>query len=420
MKKIIISILIYSARQVVKKYRPQVIGITGSVGKTATKEAVFAVLKQKYRVRKNVKNYNTEIGLSLTILGKGAPGKSPFKWFGIFMHACRLLLTKASYPEMLVLEMGADKPGDIKALLGIVHVDIGIITAIAPAHTETFKSIAGVAKEKGLLFNAVPNSKHIIVNIDDERVQKIASQTSAHTLNISMHNEEADFRASEVMVSRSNSVATGIVGMSCKIMSEGTVTPIELRGEIGEHRIYPALFAAAVGSLCAINMVDVAEGLRSLHGVPGRMRVLPGIKHTLLIDDTYNASPEAMVKALETLDTLEVDGNKFAVLGDMLELGSLSDAEHERIGSLIATLGIDYLVAVGERSRAYVHSACKKGFSEDRAFFFPTPGEAGLFVQERIAEGDAALIKGSRGIHMEYVVKELMAEPERAHELLVE
>jgi UDP-N-acetylmuramoyl-tripeptide--D-alanyl-D-alanine ligase len=421
MRSIIITILHTLTRLVIKKYHPKIIGITGSVGKTATKEAVFSVLSRKFRVRKNESNFNTEVGLPLTVLGaKDQPGRSPFKWFSVVFGGIGLLLWKHDYPEMLVLEMGADKPGDIAQLLSVVQPDVGVITAITPVHTEQFNGLEGVAREKGKLFRAIARVGWVVVNGDDEFVEKIASTCKAQKINYAINKvETATVKASEISVSRSNKVATGIAGVSFKLMTNGTVTPVLLKGVLGEHQVYSALVAASVAQIFEVNMDDIAEGLRKAHKQPGRMRIIEGIKHTTIIDDTYNASPKPMECAIKTASELETDGKTFAVLGDMLELGSISEDEHSKIGNLVAKSGIDVLICVGERARDIARGAESAGMSEDKVFRFSVPEDAGLFVQRRIEQGDLILVKGSRGIGMEKVVKEIMAHPENAGELLV-
>ena len=421
MRSIIITILHTLTRLVIKKYHPKIIGITGSVGKTATKEAVFSVLSRKFRVRKNESNFNTEVGLPLTVLGaKDQPGRSPFKWFSVVFGGIGLLLWKHDYPEMLVLEMGADKPGDIAQLLSVVQPDVGVITAITPVHTEQFNGLEGVAREKGKLFRAIARVGWVVVNGDDEFVEKIASTCKAQKINYAINKvETATVKASEISVSRSNKVATGIAGVSFKLMTNGTVTPVLLKGVLGEHQVYSALVAASVAQIFEVNMDDIAEGLRKAHKQPGRMRIIEGIKHTTIIDDTYNASPKPMECAIKTASELETDGKTFAVLGVMLELGSISEDEHSKIGNLVAKSGIDVLICVGERARDIARGAESAGMSEDKVFRFSVPEDAGLFVQHRIEQGDLILVKGSRGIGMEKVVKEIMAHPENAGELLV-
>ncbi len=421
MKTLLVKLLHSLARRVLKKFKPTVIGITGSIGKSATKEAVFAVLARKYRVRKNLGNYNTEIGLPLTILGACAPGRSPVRWLAAFGKGLALNLFGRSYPEMLVLEMGADKPGDIDELLSVVTPRLGVITGIAPVHTEQFGSIAAIAKEKGKLFRAVPKNGWIVANCDDVAVEKLAENAEAHCLHYGVNNtEHADIRAAEIAVSYSNETPTGIRGMSFKIIANGSVTPAVRQGIIGSHQVYPALAAAAVASVFGVHMVDVAEGLRHATVLPGRMRVLPGIKHTILIDDSYNASPEPARAALGATAAIERgDGHLYAVRGGRLELGGLSVEEHRSVGVAVRENGFGVLVTVGERSRDIAYGAEQAGMPRDAIFQFAAPEEAGLFIQQRIQEGDVLLIKGSRGVRMEIITKELMAEPELAGELLV-
>ncbi|OJI06181.1 hypothetical protein BK004_04935 [bacterium CG10_46_32] len=422
MKTLLLSFLHTLTRAVVKKYRPIVIAITGSVGKTATKEAVYAVIATKQRARRSRGNYNTEIGLPLTILAiDWAPGRSPIKWFAVFLRAFGLLVKTQTYPEVLVLEMGTDKPGDIAELLRIVTPTIGVITAISLVHTEQLGDLAGVAREKGSMFRAIGREGTIMVNQDDPEVVKIAEFSHSQRISYSAKQSEGvDVYASEISISRSESSETGIQGMSFKIQTKGTVTPVLINDSLGEHWVYPALVAAAVSQALGLHMVDVAEGLRNFKPEPGRMRVLLGIKHTTIIDDTYNASPASMAAALETVTKLSSKGTTFAVLGDMLELGALSEEEHKKIGRIVAKLPLDVvLITVGERSRDIARGARAAGKEEERVFEFGNVQEAGLFVQNRMEKGDVVLVKGSRGMHMEKIVKEIMAEPLRAKELLV-
>ncbi|PIQ80393.1 MAG: hypothetical protein CO042_03925 [Parcubacteria group bacterium CG_4_9_14_0_2_um_filter_41_8] len=425
MKKIIITILQTLAKRVIYKYKPKVVAITGSVGKTATKEAVFAVLNKKLQVRKNEGNFNTEIGLPLTIIGlQKSPGKNPFKWLAVYARAIGLLIFRIDYPKVLVLEMGADKPGDIAELISIAKPDIGIITAISAVHTEQFNSIAGVVREKGKLFRVVEKDGWIIVNNDRSEVYDIAQKCDAKKVYIGQCAELSDNTpfsvcASEISVSMSEAQETGIAGTSFKIHTDGKVIPVLMKGIIGEHWTYPAMYAAAVARILGVHMVDVTEGLREINPQSGRMRVLAGIKKTILIDDTYNSSPNAAKSAVDTLALLRIGREKYCVFGDMLELGSISEEEHQKLGMLVAREGIDYLICVGERARDIARGAIKAKMPKDHVFEFDNTKDAGLFIQKRLEQGDMVLIKGSQGVRMERVTKEIMAHPEKSKELLV-
>jgi len=422
MKTLAKNLLAKLAASVVKKYHPLVIGITGSVGKTSAKEAIFAVLASKMSVRKSPGNYNTEFGLSATVLGIKAPGASPLRWLRVLLRAGNLLLARdAAYPKVLVLEMAADRPGDIEFLVGIAPPKIGVLTAIGPAHLERFGTIERVATEKGKLLAALSAEGTAILNADDERVVASAAKTKARVLTFGFR-EDAEVRAADVSVSLVQNDDGQIgAGMTAKVAANGAVVPMRLDGVLGTSHVYAALAATAVGVSLGMNLVEVAEALRAYAPAPGRMRVISGIKYTIILDDTYNASPLSMRAALETLRSLPIaeENKRIAVLGDMLELGAETDKAHEEVGRLAAELGVDLLVAVGERARAIHEAASKAGMSADRVFHFGSAEEAGRFVQEKLRKGDIVLAKGSRAMRMERVVKELMAEPLRAKELLV-
>ncbi|MFA5128453.1 MAG: UDP-N-acetylmuramoyl-tripeptide--D-alanyl-D-alanine ligase [Patescibacteria group bacterium] len=419
MKKIVQKILYFLAKRVLKKYEPEVIGITGSMGKTSTKEAIFAVLSSKFRARQNLKNYNNELGVPLSILGSESGSKSVLKWLGIFFHGIKLILVRdADYPQILVLEMGADHPGDIKYLTELAPCKVGVVTGIGPAHLEFFESIEKIIKEKRIVVSNLKPEGFAVLNRDDEKVYEIREKTRGKILTYGF-SSDAEVRAQE-----EGMIGEGveISGMNFKLSYAGAMVPIFLPGVLGRQHIYAALAGAAVGITYGMNLVEVAESLKRYQAPKGRMNLILGIKRTLIIDDTYNASPIPTEVALEVMKSIKLpaeDDKKFAVLGDMLELGSFSEEGHKQVGRAVAASGVDYLVTVGERSRDIARAAKEAGMSEDKISNFPTPEEAGLFVQGKMKQGDVVLVKGSQGMRMEKVVKELMAEPLRAYELLV-
>jgi UDP-N-acetylmuramyl pentapeptide synthase len=194
-----------------------------------------------------------------------------------------------------------------------------------------------------------------------------------------------------------------------------------MKNVMSEPALYASLAAAAVGLHFKMNLVEIADSLSDFSLPAGRMNVLPGIKHSFIIDDTYNSSPEAAISAVKILGKIKIDNNakKYAIMGDMLEIGSFTEEGHQLVGKKIATEQIDVLVAVGERSRDFIRGAKEAGLEDEQIFYFDKPEEAGRFLQNRIKEGDVLLIKGSQGARMEKVVKELIAEPEQADKLLV-
>ncbi len=407
---------------ILRKYQPRIIGVTGSVGKTSTVEAIYTVLRTKYRVRKSYKNYNNELGLPLSIIGATAGGRNPFAWVGVFFRALGLILARsATYPEILVLEMGADRPGDIKYLTELAPCDVGVITAIGPSHLELFDTVEKVAREKYIIVTHLKKDNTAILNADDRDVMAVQEKIRSQVLTFGFA-ESADLRALELNVSSGPSadpwVDVQIKGLSFKLQYEGSTVPVFLPSVLGKHQVYAGLAAAAVGISQGMNISDIATALREYNSPPGRMRLIAGIKHTSLIDDTYNSSPLAANAALALLKDIDVSGKKFVALGDMLELGGYTEEGHRDVGHHVAE-STDYLVTVGERAKYIADGAIEAGMNPDHVFVFGGTEPAGKFIQERMKTGDIVLVKGSQGARMERVVKELMAEPLQAPQLLV-
>jgi UDP-N-acetylmuramoyl-tripeptide--D-alanyl-D-alanine ligase len=418
MKKIIQKVLYLLAKNVLKKYKPDVIGITGSMGKTSTKEAVFAVLSSKFKVRQNIKNYNNELGVPLSILGVESGHRSPLKWLKIIFRGLSLIFFRdAEYPQILVLEMGADHPGDIKYLTDLAPCKVGVVTGIGPAHLEFFESVDKIIKEKRIIISHLDSSGYAILNHDNDKVYEMREKSRARVLTYGF-NSEAGVRAQEESI-----IGEGIEieGMKFKLSYNGSVVPVFIPGVLGRQHIYAALAAAAVGITYDMNLVEISESLKKYKAPKGRMNLISGIKKTLIIDDTYNSSPIPVETALNVMRSINLpEGDKkFAILGDMLELGGFSEEGHRQVGRAVFSCGIDFLITVGERARDISRTAIEEGMPEEVVSSFSTAEEAGIFAQNKIKQGDLILIKGSQGVRMEKVVKELMAEPLRASELLV-
>lgn len=421
MRLILQYILNILARRVLKKYHPEVIGITGSVGKTSTKEAVFAVLSGQFRVRRNVKNYNNEIGVPLSILGCETGGKSLFKWLGVFFKGWGLIFKRdPNYPEILILEMGADRPGDIRYLTDLAPCKVGVVTAVGPTHVEFFKTVAKVVREKQIIVTHLKRDGVAILNADDELVLPMRTRTEAEVISFGI-SQKADLKALELKVIQE--MEKGFLtteGINFKMQYGGSVVPVFLAEVVGRQHIYAALAATAVGLSYGLNLVEIAERLRFYQAPPSRMHLVPGIKFTTIIDDTYNSSPLAAKMALEILSEIQVmeGAKRIAVLGDMLELGGYTEEAHRQIGKKVAELKIDFLLTVGERAKFMADEALKSGLNENQIVKFAQSEEAGRFLQEKIQSGDLILIKGSQGVRMEKIVKEIMANPLEAEKLV--
>lgn len=420
MKKILQLKLKILAKLILKKYRPVIIGITGSIGKTSTKEAVHHVLSKKMLVRMSYKNYNNEIGLPLTIIGQESPGKNYLGWLPLFMRALFLILFKnKKYPKVLVLEMGVDRPGDMGYLTKIAKPDIAIVTAVSYSHMEYFGSLNNIKKEKQCLVESLDNKGFAILNYDSEPVREMSSISKARVCSYGL-TQEVDLKAQDIIYNFTRD-KYDLAGINFKLNYKGSIVPVIMKNGMSEPFIYAALAAVAVGIYFKYNLVEIATALSDFSLPQGRMNLIPGIKHSFIIDDTYNSSPEAAVSAIKILGKINIESNsfKYAIMGDMLEIGAYTEEGHRLVGKNVHDSKIDFLVAVGERARYFIEGAKEAGLGDEHIFYFDKPEEASKFLVNRIKEGDVLLVKGSQGARMEKIVKELMAEPDRADELLV-
>ncbi len=428
-KKIIVILLRAEARLVLRKYKPKIIAITGSVGKTSAKDAIYAVMAEGAHTRKSEKSFNSEIGLPLTILGIPNAWNNPLRWMQNLFDGLALILFSSKYPgrypEWLVLEVGADRPGDIKGLQKWLTVDVAVITRLpeVPVHVEFFSSPEEVVAEKASLIDALRPGGALILFGDEENVRNLRKHPKAQNVLTYGFTEGCDVRASEPELLRAT-VEKGAVremplGIRAMVRVDTTTIPVEVVGALGTHALLPALAGAAVGHALHKSPAAIAEGLQHYKAPPGRMHLVEGIKNTLVIDDTYNASPAACAAALDTIATLPTQGGrKIAVMGDMLELGRYSVDEHRKIGALAAKT-VDVLITVGLRARDIAQGALGNGMSESLIFQYEDSKRAGLELQNMLGEGDIVLVKGSQSMRMERVVSEIMKEPERAKEELV-
>jgi UDP-N-acetylmuramoyl-tripeptide--D-alanyl-D-alanine ligase len=418
-KKIIVSILRFEAYRVIKKYKPKIITVTGSVGKTSTKDAIFDVLSSGWYIRKSEKSFNSEIGVPLTILGCDNGWSNPFTWFLNIMHGLSLIFFRHEYPNWLVLEVGADRPGDIKLLTLWLKPDISVITRFGktPVHVEYFKNREDLIQEKLYLIRALRRDGIAILNYDDEDVRAFSEYTEASKIFYGF--DGGIIKASHYhILTEKNGKGNFPVGIGFNVDYAGTPIAVELFGSLGKHHVYPTLAALAVGCAQGMKAEEAQIALKKHTPALGRMHLVDGIKGSLIIDDTYNASPIATTEALNTLQTLEKAKRKIAILGDMMELGIHSSDAHREIG-IISAKSCDILVTVGIRSRRIAEVAMDFGMSEKNIYQFDTSKEAGAFIQNIITKGDIILVKGSQSMRMEQTVKEIMAEPEQASELLV-
>ena len=355
-----------------RQHSVRVVGITGSVGKTTTKELAAAVLARRYATLKSEASYNNEIGLPLT------------------------LMCLTDEHERVVLEMGMYDVGEIADLARIAQPHVGVVTIIGPVHLERAGTIERIVKAKMELIEALPAAPEgvAILNYDDERVRGMAQATSARVFTYGL-SPEADLWADHIE-------GLGLEGIRFQLHYGGETLHVKIP-LLGRHSVHTALRAAAVGLVEGLTWQEIIEGLR---GPSAQLRLVavPGPKGAIILDDTYNASPASTIAALNLLD--ELDGRKIAVLGDMLELGNYEQEGHEKVGMRALEVA-DVIVAVGPRGRIIGETALRWGMPADRVYIVEGNAEVIALLEQMVAEGDVILVKGSRGMQMEEIVNTL-------------
>lgn len=407
-----------------EREQPFVIGVAGSVGKSSTKTAIGVALgagEAGSGVVATEKNYNNELGVPLTVFGCGLPGRSPIAWITLLGKA---LLTRwgilSLRAKTFVLEMGTDRPGDLAYLTSIAPPTISVLTAIGPEHTEYFGSVEGVAGEEITILRALGPDGVAVLNADDDIIRTVSESLPANTYSFGTSEHATARIIDHRFVIDARSPASS--GLEIRLAMLGTTWTIRLTGTVGRPQAY-----AVAAALAVVSAMDSDESLalerleERFFGMPGRMRLIEGIKRTWIIDDSYNSSPLAALSAIRDLASFPVDPGcrRIAALGDMLELGNLSEASHAEVGRAVAQSGIDMLVVCGTFAHVVAHAAISAGMSEECVFTQQDSREAGLFIQNRLKQGDVLLVKGSQGARMERVTRELMAHPDQAEKLLV-
>lgn len=419
-KKILIFKLDILAKMYLFRFEPDIIAITGNVGKTSTKEAIATVLSSAKRVRFSKGNLNNEFGVPLTVIGDWSEeyyetGGGMTFWFRVILLSFLGWFFKRNYPEILVLEFGADKPGDIAKLVRKYRPKIGVVTAVGeiPVHVEYFSDPAGLAREKSKLISNLRSTDYAILNHDDRVVYEMKNKTRARVMTYGF-TDGADVLLSNCDT-RFNKEKPSGVGFKINY-GANKVIPATIYGSLGKSQGLVAGVASCIGIIYGLNLIEVSQALANYRGPAGRLKILDGIKNSILIDDTYNSSPSATHLALETIKNIP-SARKVVVLGDMLELGKYTIEAHREIGNLAGSIA-DILVCVGSRSKFIADSASNQ-MPKDKIYAFETSDSAKIKVQEIISEGDLILVKGSQGMRMEKIVEEIMAEPEKKRDLLV-
>jgi UDP-N-acetylmuramoyl-tripeptide--D-alanyl-D-alanine ligase len=348
-----------------------VVAITGSMGKTTTKELAALVLARRYRVLKAAGSFNNQWGLPLT------------------------LLTLEPTHEAAVLELGMNAFGEIAALARLARPSVGVVTAIAPAHLAGVGTLEGVQKAKGELVEAIPLDGVVVLNADDPLVLALARAARGRVVTYGQA-AAADVRLGAVTVAPD--------GLAFTLTAGGARADVRLP-LAGRHNAWNATAAAAVGTALGVPLEAAAAALAGAAPVRGRLhwRSAGGVR---ILDDTYNANPMSVRAALDALREAPGGGRRWVILGDMLELGTITEAAHREVGTWVAGLPVDGLAAVGSAMRLAAEAA-RVGGCPDVATF-ASPEGAATYVLSRVARGDRVLVKGSRGMRMERGVDALL------------
>lgn len=356
-----------------RRFDPLVVGVTGSIAKTSTKEAIAAVLARRFRTLRNKGNQNNEVGLPLTLLRLGPE------------H------------EAAVLEMGMYVGGEIADLARMAAPRIGVVTAVQPVHLSRIGSIEAIEAAKGELLEALPPDGTAILNADDPIVRRMGNRSVARSLSYGFA-DDADVTAEAVE-------SAGMDGMRFNLRTDGERRPVTIP-TLGRLSVHNALAGAAVGRAAGMSLDEIAGGLAAGWSAPNRVQLVQ-LGAVTLVDDSYNASPRSVVAALDLLAGLP--GRRAAVLGEMLELGEASDEGHRVVGAAAART-VDWLVVVGVGAAGIAEGAVAAGMDPSRIVRARDAEEALDLVSPRLRDGDVVLVKASRGIGLDRVVDGLRRE----------
>ena len=397
-------------KKYLKKHKPKLIVVVGSVGKTTTKTTIANVLARRFRVIYDPGNLNSkEISVQLAIVGLGKPSledlRRPKAWWAIFKYI-KKRIKQPSDVDVIVQELGMDRPGEIPHFGKYLRPDIAVVTAVAPEHMENFPSgLEEVAREE---LSVAGYSDLTIINRDDVSDQYA---NLADTTNITTYGMNGGEYHLEILS------GTPLEGYRCKFygpeFSNGVETTINL---LGEHGIKSALAAITVAAKMGMSAEDISAAIQELRPVEGRMNPLHGLRGSTIIDDTYNAQPIAMKEAIRTLYQIEAP-QKIAILGSMNELGQMSAEAHQEIGNFCEPGLLNWVITIGEDAANYLAPAAKQKGNTVRSFLDPI--SAGAFANKILEDNAVVLVKGSQnGVFAEEATKILLGSIDDADKLV--
>jgi len=403
--KLIHRVLLLEARKVIRQHKPFIIGITGSAGKSSTKEAIYQVLSDKYgdKVRKAYGNFNNELGVPLSILGYGQRKQPPGIFWPLFLIQAYFRTLSRDFPEYLVLELSADKPGDIAYFGQILRLDIAVITSISGAHLANFKNLDQYRREKLSIIKLVKDSGMVIINGDEIKKNDIDFE---NVISYGIKNQKNDFYAENIVPTLSGTEFR-ICGVGRKIAVKSAMP--------GRQFALSLLAAYAVGQKFSIQSLDIKKSLEKIKPLNGRVNILEGRDGTVLLDDTYNASPTSVLAALDLLAEIKYAGRKVAILGNMNEIGRDEKKTHFEIGEYSRDRA-DLAIFAGKNAQTMTdgrNDANSTRIYRSRRDIIDN-------LSNLIKPNDLILIKASQDEnYFEEITKALLEKPETASEVLV-
>lgn len=412
----------FLAKTKIKRNYQEIIGITGTIGKSSTKQAITTILAKHFQIAQTYKNYNTDFGVMLSVLNQKSGKNSILKWGKSLIGSTYNFLFDHQKKASLILEMGIDKPGDMQDLLKIAKPTIGILTNITPVHMSKtgFQNLDQIFAEKSLLITQMDRGTAIL-NYDNDHIRQLEKQLiKADKLWFGTIDSNTNIKTLPRGIWALNPKTT-TSGISATIINTITKNPTTHKcicPILGIHHFYILLPALITAFISNINLPQAIKDLQDFSLPPGRLNLIPGRKNSLIIDSSYNASPQTVISALETLWQLPSQ-RKIAVLGSMNELGSASSKSHQEIGKLIPKY-TQMLITVGDEAKNYAQTANNNGLAKHLTHHFATATAAGKFLQKELRHDDLILVKGSQNnINLENCIKLIMKDPSQASQLLV-
>lgn len=394
-KKLLLRILLWFSKKYIKKYKPKVISITGSVGKTTTSNFIYKVLRSQYNTRKTGSNWNFR-GVPAAVLNIAIIGS--FKYF--FKELPKIIrgyiFIEKNYPEILVLERGIASIGQMDRFNKFIKSNVGVVTSVFPTHIKKLKTIENVAQEKRKLVENLTSEDYAVLNYDSDYVKRMAQSTQAKTISYGLQ-DEADIRAENIKVS--------LNGINFDLIYKDKKYNINVAKLYNKYHIYSILAAIACGLIFRIKIEDIIKEIEKLKTVKGRGNIVKQENGAYIINDAYNSSPKSCIASLDNLKELGKERHRIAVLGDMLELGDYTRESHIKVARQAVKVA-DVIICVGENAKYIYDEAKKLGFLEENLYWVSDSDKAKTLLDKNIKPESLVLLKASHGIHLDKILAE--------------